>query len=146
MSTFDGKKLIASLGDIILGDYGPDASITIERDEDDFEYTQGASGFVEASNKNSNIHTITFNCMQTSPINDQLSALLESDRKDSNGEKPFLLKDAGPGGSTVVSFKAARIVKPASAEYGASTKVRVWTLKAGAPSDYNVGGNAASED
>lgn len=141
MPTFDGKKMVGSFGPVTLGDYGADDSVEVNRDGPDFELVQGASGYTEFCNKNSNIHTITFTVMQTSLINQQLSEILESDRLNNDGEHPFSLKDAGPNGTTDISFDAARIVSPAPAAYGSSTKERKWTLMAGSPSKYIVGGN-----
>ena len=140
MPTYDPKKQVASWGNITLGDFAQDTFIKVTRDADDFELRQGAGGFTEFTNKNSAIHTIEFTVMQTSPINDRLSAALADDRLNNTGVAPFMIKDAGPGGSTLIAFREARISKPADGDMGGSTKDRVWVLKAGAPSEYNIGG------
>ena len=138
MATYDPKQVTVSFGNLILGDFGPDTFINITRDGDDFEAKQGAAGATEWVNKNSNIHNIEFTLLQTSPINDSLSAALEADRSGNGGAKSFQVKDAG--GTTVVSFGEARIVKPANVEYSASSNARTWTLKATKASSFNIGG------
>lgn len=140
MATYDPKLVQASLGDIILGDFGPDTFINVNFDMDEFEAKQGATGSTEWVNKNSAIANIEFTILQTSPINDRLSALLSGDRANNTGAVPFMVKDAGPGGTTLVSFAEARIVKRPNLEFGNSTTNRTWTLKGVKPSSVVIGG------
>ena len=142
MGTYDPKFVQASIGDIILGDFGPDTFINVSFETDEFEAKQGAAGSAEWVNKNSAIANIEFTILQTSPINDRLSALLNGDRANNDGAKPFIVKDAGVGGTTLVSFAECRIVKRPNLEFGNSTTARTWTLKGIKPTSVNIGGMA----
>lgn len=140
MATYDPKLVQASHGSVILADFAEGTFIEVSQTNEAFELKQGAAGASEWVNKNMDMYDIKFTLLQTSPVNDLLSAALESDKSTNAGALPFMLKDAGPGGTTLVSFGEARIVKAPNAAYGDSTIGREWNLKACKKTSYNVGG------
>ena len=127
-NTFDPKKVQATFGLIPLGDWGKGTFIKVTQDGDDFTYEKGADGSYDRINNNNNLVTVEFTLKQTSPLNDLLSAMRLADKSGNVGGVPLLIKDFGPGGTTLVALTKASIVKAPEIVMADSLQNRTWTI------------------
>jgi hypothetical protein len=97
----------------------------------------GADGDADRIRNRANYLEIVFNILQTSPMNQILSAIHAADRA-AGIPLPFLLKDNG--GTTTIGAKTSWIKGFPKIAMGNDSKSKEWTIHA---TDYliNVGGN-----
>jgi hypothetical protein len=135
--TFDLKKVNVIFGVAKITGYADGDAISIEEKEDAFKVAVGADGDADRIRNRANYLEIVLNILQTSPMNQILSAIHTADRAVGI-PLPFLLKDNG--GSTVIGAGAAWIKGFPKIAMGNDSKSKEWTIHA---TDYliNVGGN-----
>ena len=136
--TYDPKKIVGTWGAIIFSGYADGTFITIERNGDLFEKRKGADGSVDRINKNANDFSATLNLMQTSLINDLLSAVMITDGLTNLGIFPLTIKDLR--GNTLFFAAQAWIAKDPDDEEGDSLAGREWRFDTG-PAEKFTGGN-----
>lgn len=133
---YDADQIAIDLGGIkIDSGFAEDSFIKIEMDEKAFTYVVGVDGSVTRSKTKNKVAKITIMLMQSSYINDQLSALMILDLAAPNGAgvSPFLLKDMN--GTTLCAGAHAWIEKPPDIELARDAKSREWPIIC---SDLNV--------
>jgi len=140
MATYDPKEILASYGPIILGDYSDGTFVNITQDIEDYRTERGCDGQVDFVKNTGITFTIEISISQTSQVNALLSASRILDVTGNIGALPFLIKDNGPNGSTLIFLPRARIMAPPKLTYGSSTAPRVWTFK-GISGEQFTGGN-----
>jgi hypothetical protein len=113
--------------------------ITVERNEDSFEFTPGAwPGSGCRSRKNNFSGRFTFTLLQSSADNLKLSALIALDEATGNGIAPTTLKDNS--GTSLYAAAESWIVKPANGENGTEVTNREWIVESNLVA-MGVGGN-----
>lgn len=138
--TYDPKSIIITIGAATLTGYADDSFVQIEEQGDGVAATVGANGEVARSLSPDRTCRITVTLQQTSPGNDILSALAESDRLTGNGLFPLAIADLR--GSTVLEDSNSWVVKKANTTFGKTAGNREWTLQTSNDVDYTVGGSA----
>lgn len=126
---YDADQIAISLGAIKIDSGFADGSFCkIEPDAEYFTYIVGTDGSVTRSKTKNKVAKITIMLMQSSYLNDQLSALMILDNAAANGAgvAPFLLKDVN--GTTLAAGAHAWIQAPPSLEYDRSAKTREWPI------------------
>ncbi len=138
MKTYDPKRILAIFAGIPVQGYAEGTFVNIERSEDGFSLSVGASGDVTRIRSNDKSGAIVLTLQASSPTNDLLSAIHRQDELFGTGTGAFFLKDLN--GTTIAEASDAWIVKYAAMEYGDDGPNREWTLHT-AELDLNVGGN-----
>ena len=139
IATFDLRQTTATLGNVTIKGYATGDSINIQQDGDTYNSEGGADGFTDRIKNNATRLIITILLRQTSPINDELSALHIADRITNKGIADFAFEDLI--GGTFVKAKSAWITKPATIVNGNEAKQRQWVIHTGSSYFINVGGN-----
>lgn len=133
---YDADQIAIVFGGIkIDSGFAEDSMIKIEMDEKAFTYVVGVDGSVTRSKTKNKVAKITIMLMQSSYINDQLSALLILDQAAANGAgvAPFLLKDLN--GTHLAAGAHCWIEKNPDLEFKRTASSREWPLIC---SDLNV--------
>lgn len=133
---YDADQVALVFGSIkIDSGFAEDSMVKIEMDEKGFTYVVGVDGSVTRSKTKNKVAKITIMLMQSSYLNDQLSALYVLDLNAANGAgiAPFLLKDIN--GTTLCAAAHCWIEKPPDQEFKRGASAREWNLIA---SDMNV--------
>jgi hypothetical protein len=137
---YDPKSVVAVFAGIPISGYAKGTFINISFNEDAFNLTVGADGEGCRAKTNNESAVIEFTLMQSSSVNDLLSAIHNLDKTSPGGDGigPFLLKDLF--GTTIIAAEKAWIRKMADAGYANEPTDRVWTVE----TDFavvNLGGN-----
>ena len=136
--TYSAKKVLVSFAGKILTGMADGSFIAVSRNNDSFMLMVGSDGEAARAANADRSGTVTLTLMQTSPSNDDLSALLNTDELTNTGTGALFIKDAS--GRTLVSAVEAWIRKPADAEFARELGGREWTFETGDLSIFN-GGN-----
>ena len=134
--TFDPNEYsIVFAGILIDQGYADGQYIGIVTEGPSFTDKVGVDGEVARSRSADRRATCTISLMQTSPLNDLLSALYNLDREGASGEGvgSFLLKDRQ--GTTVASASAAWLQNDPDLTLDAEATTRDWELRL---ADYTV--------
>lgn len=137
---YDSKKVAVSLAGLPLGGYADGNFLEITFDSDQFVDVIGTDGEVSRSKANDLRATATIRFMQTSPSNDLLSALLQSDLNSDGGAGigAFMVTDVQ--GTTLLLGENAWVVKWPDQNFGREAQERAWTIKVDKLNAF-VGGN-----
>lgn len=127
MRTFDPKGVLASFANIPISGYADGTFIEVERAEDAYMLTIGAWGEGARARNYNRSGTITFTLLQTSPINDLLSAAALKDELTGAGIGALFIKDIG--GATLVSADNAWIKKVPTVSVGKEVETREWVIE-----------------
>jgi len=129
LRTYDPANVSMFFGAIEMQGFAADAAIAVEHDEDDWTLEIGVDGEGSRSKTSNSSGTITVTLMQTSPVNDLLSAARELDRltPGGTGGVPILVKDNS--GTTLFSCETAWIQKAPSAELSREATGREWVFR-----------------
>jgi hypothetical protein len=134
---YDPGRITISFNGIQIQGFGPDTFVKCSRDEDTFTEQVGANGDVVRVRNRNRMGKVVITLQDSSPTNDQLSALAASDERTGLGYGALLVKDLN--GNTLVQAANAWIKKPADVEYAAAAGTNEWTLAA-AELEMTVGG------
>ena len=139
LGTFDLKRTTTLLGGLPIKSFAKGDSIKVEQEGNDFTKEVGADGYTDRVKNNATSLKITVQLAQTSPVNDQLSALLIADKLTLKGIVPFAYKDLN--GTSFVTAKSAWLTGPSTITNGEEGKVREWIIETGGIYAFFVGGN-----
>jgi len=138
--TFDPAQVVILLGGAPMSGYADGTFITIERETDTFQKESGADGVISRIKMNDKSTLVTLTLSQTSPSNNALSILHNTDELTGLGVVPLVIKDLS-GTSTYFSGNAW-IKKPASFVGGKEFNDREWTIDC-AETEFFTGGNGS---
>lgn len=129
VKTYDPSNVSMFYGAIEMQGFAQDAAISVEHDEDDWTLVTGVDGEGTRSKTSNSSATITVSLMQSSVVNDLLSAERELDRLAPNGTggKPLLIKDNS--GRSIYAAQTAWIQKAPSAELNREATTREWVFR-----------------
>lgn len=140
---FDLDQLTMTFGNILLDDgFADGETCTIVRDAESFTAVVGSDGSVTRSKTRNKLTTVTIKLMQSSPLNEQLSALLELDENTPGGAGvgSLLVRDR-QSGLTQSHLPKAWIVKPPDQSFDRTATAREWQFKG--IGNIKIGGNIA---
>lgn len=125
---YDPNRVKVILAGIPLSGYADGDMVEIEYVSDQFADVQGTDGETSRSKTNDLRATVTINLMQTSPSNDLLSALVNTDLLADGGAGVgvFILTDLS--GNTILSSQNAWIKKIPGQAFGREAQERSWTI------------------
>ena len=136
--TFSIDKYIFTFGPIIVSGWAPGTFVSIKYDSPHYVETEGTDGEVCRVLRKKFKATITFSLMQSSKINELLSAALIADIGGASIPLPFITKDLN--GNTVGIATQCWIPQLPDTAFADESVPREWTIKA-AKLDLLVGGN-----
>lgn len=100
--------------------------LVAERMEDAYSMAVGSTGDVTRVRSRNRTGSLTVTLQQSSPTNDQLSAIAALDERSNLGYGEFFAKDMN--GTTIVQAPVAWIRKVANVEYGDEALPREWVF------------------
>lgn len=139
VGTYDIRKLVVTLGAILITGWADGEAFGISEPEDAFETQRGSDGTVERYAKNVSDVEITLTLLPSSLANPLLSQLHLLDKTKGLGKVPFLMKDLNSP-TTLANFLQAWVVKSPDLSAGNTAVQREWTIHTG-PGTYFVGAN-----
>lgn len=128
IATYDPNEVIISVLGVTVTGYADGSFVDLEYDEDAFSLVVGAGGETARVRSQNRSATITLTLMQTSPINDALSAAHNADLQSGNGVGAFGLKDNR--GTTNLGAQNCWIQKPSPVGFAKELQDRTWILRA----------------
>lgn len=135
VGTYKVKSLICVIGGVIVDGWADNDYITVKYDQPRTQTREGADGGVGIAVTESRLGTIEITLLQTSTVNDALTALFS----DASRRYPFTLSDGS--GSSVFTSSDAWIQDTPEANFGTDIKDRRWVLRAANLSAF-FGGNS----
>lgn len=129
VKTYDPSFVSMFYGAIRMQGFAQDAAISVEHDEDDWSLVVGVDGEGTRNKTSNRSATITVSLMQSSEVNDLLSAqrLLDLNTQGGTGGQPILIKDNS--GTSLFSCETAWIQKPPTAELNREATTREWVFR-----------------
>ena len=138
VKTYDAKQTTVYYNGLLLEGYAPGEFLTIERDEDMFTKSVGASGASARAKTNNRGGMVTLRLQQTSESNDELSALALADELSNTGSGALMIKDNS--GTLLAVCDDAWIKKLPTVNLGTEVGVKEWVFDCG-NIQYNAGSN-----
>ena len=129
MKVYSAKACSISFANIQITGWADGDFIVIDNESDDYGDVQGTDGETTRYELNDDRANVTITLMQSSSVNDKLSALRKLDKLSANGLGigAFYFKDTN--GTSAYSGEAAWIVKPPPATFGREAKPREWKIR-----------------
>jgi hypothetical protein len=126
---YDSDQYSASFAGIPLAGFADGEWLRIERENQKFDDVVGTDGEVTRSKTNDDRATITIRLMQSSPVNDLLSAVynLDGNTPGGAGVGPFLLRDQQ--GTTLITAESCWIAKAPDVSMDRTATEREWVLR-----------------
>lgn len=127
VKTYDPKQVSMIVGTKIISGFSDNTYIQVERNEQAYNLKVGVDGEGTRAKSNNRSGKITITLMQSSPSNDDLSAIAALDEATNAGVVPVLMKDGS--GTTVCAATTAWIQKYPNAELAKEVGTRAWVLE-----------------
>jgi hypothetical protein len=121
---YPAKNIIIEAGHSIISGYAPESFLNVERDEDEFFFSNG----VRTKNNNRS-GVITFSLLESSPSNKILINYLKADQEFNKGIFPMIIKDQANNVLHKVDMAWVRD-SHAYPELGIKSGERTWVLEA----------------
>lgn len=137
--TYASDLVLVIVGGVPMTGTAPDTFVNIEPTSDMVTSQVGADGEVARSRNSDRRATIEITLLGTSPSNDVLSGMVAADELSGSAMFPVTVQDLR--GTTMFLAPQAWIRRKPNITYGGEVGTRTWTLEAGAPSIWLVGGS-----
>lgn len=116
----------------VVGGFMPDATISIERENETWTKVVSPDGkFVTRIKNADKSATIALPLISSSPSNDVLGAIANYDEAGDNNDGLFSITVADKNGRSVYHSNQAFVGVPMSQEFGVAESVREWSVMAG---------------
>lgn len=130
MKTWDPLKFVIIVGSHTVTDYAPDTFISAERNKDSMTLSIGADGKGTRVRNADKSGRITITLQKSSPSNNYLAALHNTDEESGQGIVPIQVKDnTNLDGTAVASAENAWVTKPPAFERGAELGTETWVFE-----------------
>jgi hypothetical protein len=138
--TYNPSRVVVIMDGFPITGFADGTFVNITMMNDGITTQVGADGEIARAINSDRRCTVTITLQQTSPANDFLSVLFNTDILTCGGAVgPILVQDLC--GETIFAASQAWITKPADLEFGKEITNRAWAIQTGAPGVYVVGGN-----
>lgn len=138
--TFDPAKFEIIFGGKIISGFADGSFIIIRRNDQAFNLKIGTDGQGTRVKSNNFSGQVQFNLMQSSPSNDDLSAIAQADELTNGGVNPLYIKDGT--GNTIAAAATAWVQKLPDSEFSNEALTRQWIIETDRL-EYFIGGNTA---
>lgn len=139
LTTYDPKNVSVIIGGKIMSGFADGTFVTVERNEQAFNLKVGVDGEGTRAKSNNKSGKITIVLMQSSPSNDDLSAIAAADELTGAGIVPSLVKDNS--GTSLATALTSWVQKYSNNEYGKEVTTRTWIMETDELQTF-VGGNS----
>lgn len=112
----------------VLGGYGADSVVSLERGDPKWESTIGVDGMHERIHRLDTTYRATVSLLQTSMSNDFLSAVAKYDERDLRGGGLFTCTITDKSGRSYVYSDQAYVIEPSSYEFSQTSNTRDWVI------------------
>jgi hypothetical protein len=136
---YDGDEVLLVAFGVPVSEFAKGTFVSLEFDEDDWTVTQGHQGTVLRAKNPNSVATCTFQTVQGSPENDQLSAAATLDVSTGFGTGSFYLQDLN--GNTASSGSTSWCKKRPKIGLGTEGDVVEWTATVAGIQEWHVGQN-----
>jgi len=129
MRTYYADEVTVAIGAILIEDGWADGEfLTIEMNEDAFNFVHSTDGMVTRGRNNNQSAVATVKLLQSSPSNAALAALYNLDLITANGAGivPFLVKDGS--GDSIYEAEECCIQRPPNVSFDRSPTSREWQI------------------
>lgn len=140
MQTYDPGQLFMTFCNLPVDGFADGTFVTVERMTETFMSVAGAGGEVARSRSRDKRGSIKFTLLQSSKMNDRLSAIALADEVNGSGVGVFSMVDGN--GTTIAIAPRAWIKKIAPVEFAKEVGPRDWEVEC-ADLDIFVGGTNA---
>lgn len=123
---FDPGRVVVIFAGRRISGFMDGTFVSCERAEDAFSLHVGATGDVTRVRNRNRTGSVTITITQSSPSNDDLSALAALDEAAGAGSGALMVKDFG--GTTLAEAAHAWIRKVANVEFGVEASGREWVI------------------
>jgi hypothetical protein len=129
MHTYSADEVIVTFGPVILSGFADGTFISVEQNEDAFTLMVGADGDSCRAKSNNRSGRMTATLLQSSAVNDLLSAIYNVDINSPSGDgiNPLLVKDNT--GRTLHAAEKAWITKIPNTTFARETESREWVFE-----------------
>lgn len=137
---YDPASVLCVFAGIPIQGFAEDSVVKVAYNEDAFTLKMGVDGDGTRSKTNNRSAQITFSLMQSSDVNDLLSAVhgLDLNSPSGDGIGPLLIKDNQ--GRTLMAAEKAWIMKTPDVEFAKEAGPREWVLETSSL-ETTIGGN-----
>lgn len=130
MRTYDPKKYAISFAGVMLNSGVADGTfLSVSSVTPAFSSKAGVDGTVTRSRSHDRRKTATLTLMQSSEVNDRLSAILNADRNAVNGQGVGVFYVQDLGGTTVLQAAKAYIANDPDLTLSAEAETRDWVFE-----------------
>lgn len=126
IATFDPQQVSIILGGTLIDGFSEDQLISIDYMEERYITKSGARGGTARTRVTNRQARATIYLLSTSPSNDFLSSLFNSDYYGGGNTVPFLLRDAS--GTSQASATTAFVLKPPPLSFSKDVQTREWLI------------------
>lgn len=112
----------------VLGGYGPDTNISIERPDPTWDMNVGTHGTMERIHRMDKTIRATITLQQSSESNDVLSGILNYDERDLRGGGLFTCTIADKSGRTAAYSNQSFVIQPNTYDFGQAASTRDWQI------------------
>lgn len=137
--TYASDRVMVIVDGVPMIGLAPDTFVNITPLSDMVTSQVGADGEVARSRNSDRRATVEITLLGTSPANDVLSGMVAADELSGSAMFPVTVQDLR--GTSMFAAPQAWIRRKPDMSFGGEVGTKTWTLEAGAPSVWNVGGN-----
>jgi hypothetical protein len=129
LKVYDPKGVLIIFAGVPISGKGETQFLSVETNQPTWAMSVGVSGEAARARSNDRSGRVTITLIQSSIVNDVLSALANVDANTPGGDGvgPLLIKDLS--GRTLVSAAHAWIVKPADVGFAVEASERQWVIE-----------------
>jgi hypothetical protein len=139
--TYNPSRVVVVVGGFPVSGFADGAFVDIVMPSDGITSQVGADGEIARAINSDRRCTVTITLQQTSPANDFLSVLFNTDILTCGATMvPVLIQDLC--GETIFMASQAWVVKMPDTQFSKEVTTRAWQLMTGAPAVHVVGGNS----
>ncbi len=128
MRHYDPDQVTVSFAGIVAKGFADGEFVAIEQPENSFDFVVGTDGEMSRSKTGRRDATVTIKLMQTSPTNDQFSAILRADLEQPGGAGVGALMIRDRLGRALYRADAAFIQKAPDVSFDRTATAREWVF------------------
>lgn len=139
--SYDPSQVIVTVGGVIISGFSDGDAITVRRAEDMYFTRVGTDGGVARARNANKMGEIEIKLLQTSAVNNALSALLATDDLTNDGTAVVAISVMDGSGTSLCSATQCWIKSIPEAVFGKEVGERTWIFSAADLKIFHGGGN-----
>lgn len=139
--SYDPAQVICTVGGVLLSGFSDGDSIVARRSEDMYFTRVGTDGGVARARNSNKMGEFEFRLLQTSSVNDLLSALLATDDLSNDGTVVVPISVLDGSGTSLCAATQCWIKSIPEATFSKEVSERIWVFSAADLKIFHGGGN-----